>query len=183
MGKIALVVGPHGVGKTTLFNFAKNKNDFIVFDGIQIPADGYNLQLKEDFLAYEALYLKVINENNSAIKNSDRNGLVVRSIEESSYYFYFHKDSSVMDAYKEIYADKNNIKADCIFFLDADYKTLQRRFNNDSLRDMEETHWWYENEYARYIEYWKNYPGIVIIDTINKTTANVYDEINRLLLK
>lgn len=70
MGKIALIVGSHGVGKTTLFSFAKTQTDFLVFDGIQLPTDGYNLQIKEDFLAYEALYLKSINENNNTIKKA-----------------------------------------------------------------------------------------------------------------
>ena len=47
MGKIALIVGPHGVGKSTLFNFAKTKGELIVFDGFELPRDKYDLKIKE----------------------------------------------------------------------------------------------------------------------------------------
>ena len=182
MGKIALIVGPHGVGKTTLFSFAKTKDDFLVFDGIQLPTNGYNLQMKDDFLAYEALYLKSINKNNNTIKKSKRHGLVVRSVEEASYYFYFHADTNLMKEYKKIFDDKSNIKADCIIFLDADYMTLQHRCNNDEVRDMAETNLWYEHEYNRYVNYWKHYPGVITIDTIEKNTETVYRELKEIIL-
>ena len=181
MGKIALVVGPHGVGKSTLFKFARNKGDVIVFEGIQLPTDGYDLRKKADFLAYEALYVENINHNNHIIKDDDRDGLVVRSIEESSYYFHFYNGENVMDEYKMIFDDKKNIKSDCIFFLDANFDILQERCRNDSVRDMEETKSWYQNEYTRYIEYWKNYPGIIIIDTNGLTTASIYGEIRHIM--
>ena len=84
MGKIALIVGPHGVGKSTLFNFAKAKGELIVFDGFELPRDNFDLKIKEDFLKYESWYLKFINENNNVIKQSRHDGIVVRSIEESS---------------------------------------------------------------------------------------------------
>lgn len=182
MGKIVLVVGSHAVGKTTLFEFAKKKDEFIVFDGIKIPTDGYDLRKREDFLAYENLYLKSINENNGLIKRSNRNGLVVRSIEEASYYYHFYEDPSVEEEYKTIFADEDNIKVDKIVFLDADRATLQFRYQNDKLRDMEETITWYKNEYERYISYWKNYPGVVTINTVNKTVATIYDEIKKTLV-
>lgn len=181
MGKIALVVGPHGVGKSTLFKFARSTGDVIVFEGIELPTDGYNLSKKADFLAYEALYVENINKNNRLIKDADRDGLVVRSIEESSYYFHFYCGENVMGEYKEIFDNEKNIKSDCIFFLDADFDILQARCKNDSVRDMEETKSWYQNEYTRYIEYWKSYPGVITIDTDDRTIASIYDEIKHIL--
>ena len=183
MGKIALVVGPHGVGKTTLFKFAKSKGELIVFEGIEIPKDGYDLHIKKDFLAYESLYMESINKNNRLIKESDHNGLVVRSVEESSYYFNFYQDASVMSDYRKIFENEKNIKSDCLFFLDADFDTLQARCRNDGLRDMQETKLWYKNEYERYIDYWKNYPGIVSIDTTGRSTESIYEEIKHVLKK
>lgn len=180
MGRIALVVGPHGVGKSTLFKFAKSKGEFIVFEGIEIPKDGYNLHIKEDFLAYETLYTESINKNNRLIQNSDHDGLVVRSIEESSYYFNFYHDANVMSDYRKIFENETNIKADFLIFLDADFDTLQARCRNDRFRDMQETALWYKNEYERYIDYWKNYPGIVSIDTIGRTTESIYEEIKNV---
>ena len=181
MGNIALVVGPHGVGKSTLFKFAKSKGELIVFEGIEIPKNGYDLNIKGDFLEYEALYTESINKNNRLIKTSDRDGLVVRSIEESSYYFYFYRDANVISDYRRIFEDEKNIKADCLFFLDADFDTLQARCKNDSARDMQETKLWYRNEYERYIDYWKKYPGIVTIDTTGRSTESIYEEIKCVL--
>ena len=144
MGKIALVVGPHGVGKSTLFNFAKTKGELIVFDGFELPRDDFDLKIKEDFLNYEEWYLKFINENNNVIKRSKRDGIVARSIEESSYYFYFYKYANLAEEYKILFADKNNTKVDCVIYLDADYQTLRDRCENDNARDMAETNSWYE---------------------------------------
>ena len=183
MGKIALIVGPHGVGKSTLFNFAKAKRELIVFDGFELPCDDFDLKNKEDFLKYEAWYIKFINESNNVIKQSKRDGIVIRSIEESSYYFHFYKYANLTEEYKKIFADESNIKADCVIYLDTDYQTLRDRCENDNARDMDETHLWYECEYSRYVDYWTHYPGVIKIDTENKNTKNIYDEVKLILSK
>ena len=177
MGKIALIVGPHGVGKSTLFNFAKTKGELIVFDGFELPRDKYNLNIKEDFLSYEKWYIKFINENNNIIRQSSRDGIVVRSIEESSYYFHFYKYADLSEEYGKLFTDRNNKKVDCIIYLDADYKTLCDRCKNDKARGMTETYSWYENEYSRYVDYWTKYPKVKIIDTVKKKIGEIYDEV------
>lgn len=180
LGEIVLVVGPHGVGKSTLFSFAKKKGEFWVFDGIRIPTEGYDLNKKEDFLAYEALYLKYINDNNRLAKMNNRNALVVRSIEESSYY-YFYSGLSIVSEYQKEFEDEHNIKVDKIVFLDADLEILQSRCRNDALRNMEETIEWYKNEYTRYSKYWKEYPNVIILDTSGKTTEFIYNKIKDMV--
>ncbi len=183
MGKIALIVGPHGVGKSTLFNFAKTKGELIVFDGFELPRDKYDLKIKEDFLSYEKWYIKFINENNNIIKQSSRDGIVIRSIEESSYYFHFYKYADLIKEYGRLFADGNNTKVDCVIYLDADYKTLCDRCKNDNARDMIETYSWYEYEYNRYVDYWTKYPGVKIIDTVQRGIGEIYDEVRLTLSK
>lgn len=181
MGKIALIVGPHGVGKSTLFNFAKTKGELIVFDGFELPRDNYDLTLKEDFLKYESWYIKFINENNNVIKQSVRDGIVVRSIEESSYYFHFYKYANLSKEYDMLFANSNNTKVDCVIYLDADYQTLCDRCEKDNARDMTETHSWYEYEYTRYVAYWTQYPGVKKINTKDKKIREIYEEVRLTL--
>lgn len=183
MGKIALIVGPHGVGKSTLFNFAKTKGELIVFDGFELPRDNFDLKIKEDFLKYESWYLKFINENNNVIKQSRYDGIVVRSIEESSFYFHFYKYENLTKEYDRLFNDNNNIKVDCIIYLDADYQTLCDRCEKDIARDMTETQSWYKYEYNRYVDYWTQYPGVKKIDTKDKKIGEIYNELLLTLSK
>ena len=86
MGKIVLILGPHGVGKTTLFRYAKKKGDLMTFDGFQLPLNGFDISNDDDFLKYQHLYSEIIKNNNEVIKQSEKSGLVIRALEESSYY-------------------------------------------------------------------------------------------------
>lgn len=182
MGKIALILGPHAVGKTTLFNYAKNRNEIIVFDGYRIPLNNLNLSNPNDFVAYQMKYIEKINAHNSEIKLSEKHGFVNRSIEESEYYFYFHNyRDEVMKIYQKEYEKKENIKVDLIVFLDADFETLKKRFSGDALRDMKENTEWYENEYAQYVDYWKKNPKVRIVDTVNKSVDELYEQVMKLL--
>ena len=67
--------------------------------------------------------------------------------------------------------------------MDADYKTLCDRCKNDNARDMIETYSWYEYEYNRYVDYWTKYPGVKIIDTVQRGIGEIYDEVRLTLSK
>ena len=182
MGKIILVLGPHAVGKTTLFKYARERGETLVYDGYQLPVGELNLSEVNDFIEYQEKYVSIINQHNLNIKKGLLDGLVNRSIEESSYYYQFHsKCEDVMEHYKKIVEEYSNIKVDLIIYLDADYSTLVSRYSGDSIRDLDETLEWYEKEYVRYEKYWKKYSGVKIINTINKDTKEIYDEMMSLL--
>lgn len=176
MGKIILVLGPHGVGKTTLFRYASTRTDCIVCDGYQISSENLNLSETDDFIEYQHKYIESINRDNRKIKESEHNGIVIRSFEESSYYYEIHrKRDIVMKDYYFVFNNKENIKVDKLVYLDASSEELKYRYMNDENRDMQETAEWYDNKYAFYDTYWKRYPGIIVIDTTNKTTEEIYD--------
>lgn len=182
MGKIVLVLGPHGVGKTTLFNYARKQNEMIVFDGFQIPVKNLDLSIPEQFCLYQEKYIDLIRENNLEIKQSNKNGFVNRSIEESSYYYYFHtKKDEVFEHYNYIFEQFKDSKVDLIIYLDAKRNVLEERYLNDKHRDLEETLEWYRNEYSMYEEYWKNYDNVKVVNTENKSTEELYDEIQTIL--
>ena len=127
--------------------------------------------------------LKFINENNNVIKQSRHDGIVVRSIEESSYYFHFYKYENLTKEYDRLFNESNNIKVDCVIYLDADYQTLCDRCEKDNGRDMTETRSWYEYEYNRYVDYWTQYPGVKKIDTKDKKIGEIYNELLLTLSK
>lgn len=178
MGKIALIVGPHAVGKTSLFNYAKRKNEVLVFDGYRIPVENLDLSKTNEFIEYQIKYLDRINMNNRDIKESEKHGFVNRSIEESGYYFHFHeKHDKLEEWYSKELNKEENIKVDLVIYLDANHEALKERYSNDIYRDVVENTEWYRNEYSRYVKYWKNYKNVIIVDTTNKTTKDVYHQV------
>lgn len=178
MGKVILVLGPHGVGKTSLLKYANEHKKMIVFEGYQLPIEGADLSNPTEFILYQEKYEKRIIEDNSIIKESDMNGLVNRSIEESSYYYYFYQRyDEVKNHYTNMLNRNNKLLCDVLVYLDAPYSVLQDRYSKDDKRDMDETVEWYEKEYKRYDIYWKQYPGVKIIDTTEKTTEEIFSEL------
>lgn len=68
-------------------------------------------------------------------------------------------------------------------YLDASDDTLKERCSNDKERYMPETIEWYETKYELYREYWKKYPGVIFLNTENKTTEAIYQEIIKLIIR
>ena len=50
MGKIINILGPHGVGKTTLQSYIRQNNLGIVFEGYQFDAPERGFPLKNDYI-------------------------------------------------------------------------------------------------------------------------------------
>lgn len=181
MGKIVLILGPHGVGKTTLFKYAKEQGDLLTFEGYQIPTTGFDLSKDDDFLKYQHLYSDLIRKDNERIKLSEKSGLVIRSLEESSYYYWLRGSKQLIEAFRNEYDDKSSIKADFIIYLDASRSVLDYRCNGDRDRYMPETINWYATKYHLYKDYWKMYPGVIFLDTENKKTEEIYENIFNII--
>lgn len=181
MGKIILIVGPHGVGKTSLFEYAKKIGEFDVHDGFQFSQNGFDLSQKKDFIEYQKQYFDKISEQNYLIKEGNKDGLVIRSIEESSFYYYSHPHKNeVIKDYFDHLEKSYAIMADLIIYLDAKMDVLQSRYFNDNNRDIQETLEWYKNKYGIYDSYWKKFPGVFFLDTSDLGVDEVYQEVKRL---
>ena len=55
MGKIINILGPHGVGKTTLQNYIRNNSLGIVAEGFILPIKGFNLSDPDGYIEYEEI--------------------------------------------------------------------------------------------------------------------------------
>ena len=123
------------------------------------------------------MYFDIIQKNNAEIKKATKSGLVIRSLEESSYYYWLRNSKKLMDAFWEEYNNPTSIKADHIIYLDAPRSVLDERCNNDTGRYMPETKDWYETKYHLYQEYWKAYPGVLFLHTERKKTEEIYQDV------
>lgn len=181
MGKVILLVGPHGVGKTSIIEYARTQDEFTVYDGFKISSDNYNLNDVDDFLNYQHQYLKTASNICSKIHNDIRPGIVLRSIEECSFYYYLKPDSNLfMNYYYKCVKENRYRGADIIIYLDAAYDVLQRRCNGDKNRDIKKTSEWYEKKYADYERYWKNYLGAIVLDTTKASVQETYQKIKEI---
>lgn len=178
MGEVILLVGPHGVGKTSVIEYAREKEDFIVYEGFKISSQSYNLSDTKDFLDYQHQYLKVASEISQKIHNNIKPGLVLRSIEECSFYYYLRTESNqFMKFYYECVKENGYKGADIIIYLDASYEILKKRCTSDENRNMIKTLQWYEKEYASYNEYWKKYQNVIVLDTTKLSIQEIYQKI------
>ena len=176
MGKIINILGPHGVGKTTLQQYIRQNNLAIVVEGYQFFAPESGFQSKEDYLQYQKRYLERINRDNGAIAKSSQNGFVIRSVEELIYFLKIVSPFSVTQAEIE-HLVSSSIKSDLLVYLDASKETLDRRINEDVDRDMAETRFWYDKLYVGYDAYFKALPNIKLIKTDGKAPPAIYREI------
>lgn len=174
MGKVLLIVGPHGVGKTTLFAYARKRNEMIVRDGFRFSTLGYDLGLDSEFVRYQDSYIERICEEIRQIRASAKDGLVIRSLEESSYYFWLRGSPGLLNAYCDKMCTLKNLMVDRIVYLDAPYDVLQLRYRNDAARDMPETEAWYREKYAGYRAFWLSYPGVTVLQTGALKVGDVY---------
>ncbi len=181
MGKIINLLGPHGVGKTTLQNYIRDKGLGIVAEGFILPMDEFKLTDPEDYLEYEKNYLLPINEQNKDIKNSLMNGYIIRSIEEIEYFLQTYSPSIEMETIRRIVDDTSNIMCDLIVYLDSSKEVLKKRIAGDIARDQIETMEWYANDFEKYDRFWKNYNRIHVIDTTGLSVVEVFEKIQQLL--
>ena len=106
---------------------------------------------------------------------------MIRALEESSYYYWLRNSEQIMRAFQEEYKSEYSIKVDHVVYLDAYDDTLKERCTNDKERYMPETIEWYETKNELYREYWKKYSGVIFLNTENKTTEAIYQEIIKLI--
>lgn len=181
MGLIINILGPHGVGKTTLQNYIRNNSLGVVAEGFILPIKGVNLSDQEEYLKYEEGYLAYINEQNKAIKKALMNGYVIRSVEEVEYFLRTYNPSIEDEKIRKIIENDSNISCDLIVYLDSKKATLDERIAGDTVRDQIETTDWYNNDFDRYDFYWKKFERTNVIDTTNLSVSEVFDEITKLI--
>lgn len=181
MGKIINILGPHGVGKTTLQNYIRDHDLGIVAEGFILPVGEFNLSDPDDYLRYEEKYLVQINRQNQIIKNSLMNGYVIRSIEEIEYFLRTYSPKIDVRKIREIINDDSNILCDMIIYLDSSKRVLEKRIADDLIRDQVETTKWYASDFKKYDRYWKNYNKTNIIDTSELSVAEVFEKIKEML--
>lgn len=183
MGKIINILGPHGVGKTTLQNYIRDNSLGMVAEGFILPTKGYNLEDPDEYIEYEKTYLDPINEQNRMIQESSENGYVIRSIEEVEYFLQTHTPSVHKGKIRELIDNESNIFCDLIIYLDSAKAILNERIDGDVVRDQVETTDWYAHDYEKYDRFWKNYNRTHIIDTTNLSVEEVFERINKLVLR
>jgi thymidylate kinase len=183
MGKIINILGPHGVGKTTLQNYIRNNSLGIVAEGFILPIKGFNLGDPDEYVEYEKTYLEPINEQNRMIQNASENGYVIRSIEEIEYFLQTHTPSVDEGKIRELIDNESNIFCDLIIYLDSAKAVLDERIAGDVVRDQVETTDWYAHDYEKYDRFWKNYNRTHVIDTTNRSVKEVFEEIINLINK
>ncbi len=173
MGKIINILGPHGVGKTTLQNYIRSNGLGLVFEGFKVPQNDSDFDSKDSYLNYEKKYFERIDKEHAIIKKNNQNGFVSRSFEEVRYFLLTSKYG-----FQEKEVDSllfGHLKCDRLVYLDADRQVLKSRISGDELRDMDETKEWYEKDFTSYSRYYKSLPGILVIDTSFLTTEEVFD--------
>ena len=181
MGKIINILGPHGVGKTTLQNYIRDNALGIVAEGFILPIKGFNLSDPDGYIEYEKTYFAPINEQNRAIQNALENGYVIRSIEEIEYFLQTHTPSVDESKIRELIDNESNILCDLIIYLDSTKNVLEERIAGDVVRDQVETTDWYANDFEKYDRFWKKYERTHVIDTTNLSVEEVFSKISQLL--
>lgn len=181
MGKIINILGPHGVGKTTLQNYIRDNALGIVAEGFILPIKGFNLSDPKEYVEYEKTYFTPINEQNRYIQNAVENGYVIRSIEEIEYFLQTHTPSIDERIIRNLIDHKSNILCDIIIYLDSSKNVLQTRIAGDIVRDQVETTDWYANDFEKYDRFWKKHKRTHVIDTTNLSVEEVFKEIIKLI--
>lgn len=176
MGKIINILGPHGVGKTTLQQYIQQNNLAITVEGYQFAAPEGGFKSKEDYLQYQKMYLERINRDNDLIAKSSQNGFVIRSVEELIYFLKIVSPFSFSQTEIEQLVS-SSIRSDLLIYLDASRETLEQRVDGDADRDMVETRSWYDEFYVGYDAYFKALPNIKLIKTDGKAPSEIYGEI------
>ena len=181
MGKIINILGPHGVGKTTLQNYIRDNALGIVAEGFILPIMGFDLSDPDGYIEYEKTYFARINEQNRIIQDASENGYVIRSIEEIEYFLQTHTPSVKEEKIRELIDNKSNIFCDLIIYLDSSKEVLEARITGDVVRDQVETTDWYANDFEKYDRFWKKYKRTHVIDTTNLSVEEVFEEIRKLI--
>lgn len=165
MGKIITIAGPHGVGKTTLFEYAKKQEEFSIHDGFKIQNE-----LFSDFDLNQLKYLEKIMEQNSLILKDTKDSFIIRSVEEILYFYEIENKKCSFQIPVSMYSD-------FIIYLTCEYSVLISRCKNDKNRNMFSTLEWYKNQYEIYDQFWKTQQKVIVIDTTILTPEEVYEKV------
>ena len=183
MAIVIAIFGPHGVGKTSLQMFAK-KNNVKIREGFEFPNNIDDCSTWEKFWEYQMRYWDMVKKQLNEIRKEEGVFIISRSYEEQLYYLSAHPLSvGHENVIKEFAIGNLAYKSDYLFYLDASFDVLKERINNDSLREPQETRWWYRDRYYLYDKLNKSHKNIHVIDTSEISTQQVFTKIMEIVAR
>jgi deoxyadenosine/deoxycytidine kinase len=188
MGKIFALEGLKGTGKTTLLNNLKiiyPKLECI--EGFKLD-NNLDLNIEKEFYENQSIYIeKKINQYKKFLKSS-KNTLITRGVENvkkftERYPKIYNYDWEVKKNLKQELKILESYRSDLIIYLNANDETIKKRVFNDMNKRRDNIDKYLEI-WGREIRNWYNeYKNLRIIETENKTSLEVAEEVKKILIE
>jgi deoxyadenosine/deoxycytidine kinase len=188
MGKIFALEGLKGTGKTTLLNNLKiiyPKLECI--EGFKLD-NNLDLNIEKEFYKNQNIYIeKKISQYKKFLKSS-KNALITRGVENikkftERYPKIYNYDWEVEKNLKQELEILESYRSDLIIYLNANDETIKKRVFNDMNKRRDNIDKYLE-VWGKEIRNWYNeYKNLRIIETENKTSLEVAEEVKRILIE